>query len=150
MAYVHGMSKTRIYRIWKHIKERTDSPACKEYPHYGGRGIIMCPAWRKSFGLFLTDVGVGSSHLEIDRIDNNGPYCPFNVRWADHFQQANNARSNRKIEFRGQVHGICEWSRILGIPRTTLRARLDRLGWPVELTFSTPRRLHGVGPFNMT
>lgn len=135
----HGMTQTRTYRIWHHIKERCFSTKCKEYRFYGGRGITMCPSWVNSFQSFLRDVGEAPTDREIDRIDNDGPYCPFNVRWATSIEQANNMRSNHKFTFNGETHGICEWSRILGVPRTTLRARLLRLGWTVEKAFGTER-----------
>ena len=41
--YKHGMKNTRIYSVWKGIKYRCNTHTCKNYEHYGGRGIKICP-----------------------------------------------------------------------------------------------------------
>lgn len=92
----------------------------------------MCDEWKSSFVSFK-NWAISSGYkegLSIDRIDVNKGYCPENCRWTDVFGQANNKRSNRKIEYNGEVHTISEWSRILGIGKVTLRQRLN-LGWSV-------------------
>jgi len=38
----HGMRNTRIYNIWKGIKQRCLNPNSTRYPRYGGRGIFIC------------------------------------------------------------------------------------------------------------
>lgn len=35
----HGDTHARLYRIYRHILERCNSPSCKEYKWYGARGI---------------------------------------------------------------------------------------------------------------
>lgn len=88
----HGMSETRVYRIWKDMRNRCHYEKYPERHLYGGRGIEVCERWRWSFENFLADMGVPADHLSIDRIDVNGNYEPGNCRWATALEQSQNKR----------------------------------------------------------
>lgn len=100
----HGMSNTRIYRIYSHILSRCNNPNVPHYFRYGGKGIKVCERWEESFENFYEDMKEGySDELSIDRIDGTKGYCKENCRWADAKLQARNRSSTlldeEKVEF---------------------------------------------------
>lgn len=48
------------------------------------------------------------------------------------------ANNERRIRFRGITHNIAEWGRITGFGRWCIYQRLDKLGWSIERTLTTP------------
>jgi hypothetical protein len=121
------------------MKKRCYNPKASNYKDYGGRGITICPRWRESFVAFLEDMGPRPSDKHsIDRIDNNGPYCPENCRWATLQQQRNNRRPVTNITFQGETLSLLQWARRLNMNYDTLRYRIKRKNWPVEIAMTTP------------
>ena len=90
----HELRSTRLYRIWGHIKDRTLNPKNKDYNDYGGRGISVCGEWKNDFMSFYNWAMLNgySDELSIDRIDNDGNYCPENCRWTTQIIQSRNKR----------------------------------------------------------
>ena len=93
----HNMSRTPEYHSWFGMKQRCLNPNNKKYPIYGGRGIKVCQRWLDDFMNFYNDMGPKpGKNYSIDRIDNNGDYCPENCHWASPDEQMQN-RSITKL-----------------------------------------------------
>lgn len=124
----HGLSRERIYPVWKSMKARCNNPNSFAYKNYGERGISVCDEWNNDFQAFYDwaiDNGYDPS-LSIDRINNDGDYSPDNCKWSTPFEQANNRRLCRFIEYNGETHNIAQWSRLFGIPYKALYERVNR------------------------
>jgi hypothetical protein len=128
------------YLAWSNMISRCENPKHKSFPGYGGRGISVCGQWRKSFAKFLADMGARpSTDHSLDRIDNNGNYCPENCRWATRRQQHRNKRNNRILTHDGRSLSVPEWAEKIGVSKVTIALRLLR-GWPTEKILTTPPR----------
>lgn len=128
--YEKGTTKSFLYSTWNGMRQRCNNPNSSSYRRYGGRGISVCKEWNDNFLAFekWAKENGAKKELTIDRIDNDGNYCPENCRWVDAIAQANNKRSNRVLEYNGESHTIMEWSRITGVQEGTIRSRLDKYG----------------------
>lgn len=125
----HGMSSKKIYMIWRGMLNRCNNKNQKYYHRYGGRGISVCERWH-NFDKFYADMGERPKGKSLDRIDNDGDYCPDNCRWVSQRTQTRNTSKNIVIEFNGEKRCLADWSERLGIKYGTLWSRLNR-GWDV-------------------
>lgn len=90
----HKMSTTKLYRKWRSIKARCFVESNKSYKDYGGRGITVCMSWLK-FENFR-DWAFKSGYKEglfIERVNNDGDYCPENCEWTTNAEQQRNKRN---------------------------------------------------------
>lgn len=132
------MYGTRLYRTWANMKQRCLNETRPDYKNYGGRGIKVFAEWYEFENFYRWAMSSGcDDNLTLDRIDPNGDYCPSNCRWVSLKKQEKNRTNNVLITLNGETHTRQEWSEITGIKYTTIRNRIDNLGWPVEKALMT-------------
>ena len=137
-ATTHGLTKTRIYKIWRGMIDRCYFSSHKFYKNYGGRGICMCDEWHYDFQSFY-DWAYANGYEEnaprgkctIDRIDNNGNYCPENCRFISNKEQLNNTTVVKKFLYNNKIMTLNELSKISGLSKMCIYKRLAR-GWTLE------------------
>ncbi|MFA5398120.1 MAG: hypothetical protein WC346_19060 [Methanogenium sp.] len=134
----HGLSNTKLYVVFKAMKQRCYNLNCKNYSEYGSRGIKIFEEWLNDYTKFH-DWALNNGYKEglyIDRINNNGNYEPSNCRWISNKKNTNNTRKNNHILYKNKTYTIQEFSEFCKISRTTLVSRL-KLGWNLEKIVNT-------------
>lgn len=125
------------YMIWRAMKSRCCDPASEAWADYGGRGIVVCERWLKSFDHFCADMGDRPSlGHSIDRIDNDGNYEPGNCRWATDAEQARNRRNSILLTHNGATKTLAAWADEMGVSYYTLYLRIFRKGLPVDVAMA--------------
>ena len=122
-----------------------------EYKRYGARGIEMCEEWKDSYAAFREwAMSTGYNPLAkrgectIERVDNDGNYCPENCIWTNLKRQANNKSNNHYLNVLGEIITTAEASEKYGIPYKRLMNRLNR-GWSDEDAVLTGKRVNQWG-----
>lgn len=142
----HGKTHTNLYRTWSSMKSRCSDESNASYQDYGARGIVVCDRWLgvDGFANFRADVGEKPTpNHSLDRIDNDGPYSPDNVRWATIYQQCNNRRSSRLVTVGGETMTVVQWSEKTGVPAMLIYQRLNS-GWDEATAVTTAPLRKGV------
>ncbi len=139
----HGLSNHPLYAVYQDMKTRCYSPAHIGYENYGGRGICICEEWLDdifSFRAWAMSNGYEKG-LQIDRIDNDGNYCPENCRFVTKDENNVNTRRNVYIECWGERKTITDWSKDVRcvVNFSTLNGRRKIMKWDFEKAMTTPK-----------
>ena len=130
------------YGPWCDMKRRCHDPKRRNFKDYGGRGIMVCDKWRKSFRDFLTDMGSRPSlKHSIDRIDNDGNYEPGNCRWATREEQGLNTSRNLVITAFGRTGPLGSFVAAHGGNDLAYKRAWERIvkrGWDAERALTAP------------
>ena len=111
----------KLVHLCSTIKTRCNNPRRHNYKNYGGRGIKVCRAWKKSKNFVKWALAHGYREgLQIDRIDNNKGYSPTNCRFVTNRENANNRRNSIRINVNGDIYTIVELSKKYRVSEFTL------------------------------
>lgn len=124
-----------VYYVWTAMKDRCYNRNNRQYPDYGGRGIVVCDRWLSSYHDFAADMGERPQNHSIDRIDNDGNYEPGNCRWADKSTQQRNRRVAVFVEIEGQTYRAIELAERFGLKTDTIVARAAKGMTYADVTF---------------
>lgn len=133
----HGKTESRLYGVWKGVKQRCNDPNHAHYDRYGGRGIMLCREWY-DFGVFY-DWAVQNGYDEtaergkctIDRIDNNEGYSPENCRFVSMKEQYRN---------RDIPKTAAEYARERGLTPGAVHQRMGKRGMSLKEALEAPLR----------
>lgn len=130
------LTRTPEYTAWSSMRERCLCTTHRSYHRYGGRGITVCLRWRRSYALFLKDMGRRPTPAHsLDRLDNNRGYSKANCRWATKTEQSRNCHTNVRLTLDGQTMCIKEWSKLVTVKLCTIYYRIAH-GWSVRAALS--------------
>ncbi|MFA6778134.1 MAG: hypothetical protein WCR80_06875 [Bacilli bacterium] len=120
----NGESTTRLYRIWADMKTRCNNDKHKQARDYKGRNIKIYKDWYdfSSFKEWALNNGY-LENLTLERIDNDGNYCPDNCTWASRQEQALNRRDNIYVNVKMVLAEVC---RVYSLPYESTRKRLKK------------------------
>lgn len=85
-----------FYNTWQNMKARCLNKNNPKYPRYGGRGIKIYEPWLniEVFSEWALNNG-WEQGCTLDRIDNNGNYCPENCRWVSMSENSRKKRTTK-------------------------------------------------------
>lgn len=142
-AEKHGLSHTRLHRIWHSMYCRCNYKSTNGYKNYGGRRITVCNEWIGIEGFvrfynWAIENGYKDG-LTLDRINLNGNYEPSNCKWSTPKEQSNHRRNSRYITFNNETKTAKQWCDLYKISQTTFNDRLNR-GWTIEQALTIPTK----------
>lgn len=142
---IHGHKRfgreSKHYARWRNMHRRCSNPTHRQYPSYGGRGIYVDERWQE-FKNFLEDMGECPEGYSLERIDNNGPYAPWNCRWATKGEQVRNTRRTIMVEVNGQRMVLKDACSCLGLKYNTIHNRIQRHGIEPQVALTLPLHKH--------
>lgn len=99
----HGKSYSRLYLVYKAMKNRCYNKNVKKYKNYGALGVSVCSEWKNDFVSFYNwavkngyDENAKFGDCTLDRINVYGNYCPENCRWISNKEQQKNKRKKNE------------------------------------------------------
>ncbi len=123
----------RAKRAWRVMKRRCLEQGFKDWPRYGGAGILIAPQWVENFAQFLADVGLPpTTEHWLGRLDTSAHYVPGNVIWTLHAPQMSRRQFCRKVIVKGNAITPAQAARDPGQPTRNTVIRRWESGFSLE------------------
>lgn len=108
----HGLTKHSLYNRYKAMVNRCYNEKNNSYVNYGGRGICVCDEWYNNFLNYFNWCmdNKWEDGLVVDRINNDGNYCPENCRLVTPYENNKNKPSVIQITAFGETKTANEWA----------------------------------------
>lgn len=135
----HNQTNTRLYRTWRHMKDRCFYPKSDRYKNYGARGITVCNEWLNFENFYNWAINNGyKENLTLERRNNNGNYEPKNCCWILMKEQAKNKQNSKKYTYKNETKILSDWIRFFNTTEGKIRYRIKN--WGVDKAFRTLER----------
>lgn len=140
----HGGSNDLLYSTHWDMMARCYNPDFISYPYYGGKGIKVCDEWHICTNFYKWAYANGyEPGLTLERLDNEGDYCPENCCWTTWEQQQNHKTNNHILTINGKTQTLTQHLKdpeinIYNLCESTVSARINEYRWTHEEAFSTP------------
>lgn len=120
----HGFSAShpKLFLVWETMRNRCNNTHREKYKDYGARGIKVCDEWNDSAQKFC-EWALANGYeegLQIDRINNDGDYCPENCRWVTPKENSRNRRNTKYLTLNGITKCVSEWCETIPISPYTI------------------------------
>lgn len=133
----HGLSKHKVYNVWRGMINRCELPNHISYSNYGGKGISVSKEWH-DFETFIKDMGLPpEGRFDIDRIDNSKGYQKGNCRWITRKGNSRNTSKTVMVEWENTKQPLITLGERYGINYKCLHKRI-RSGWSIEDALLVP------------
>lgn len=140
----HNLSKTPLYEVWRGMKQRCYYPKAPMYYLYGGNGVVVCDEWLNDFKCFY-DWAIANGwekglHLDKDKLSPFPTGKIYSPKFCCFLTPKENSRIREnviRLEYKGEIRTLVEWSEILGLNFKRLRNRYFS-GWETERILETP------------
>lgn len=110
-----------LYGTWSTMIHRCEDSKRTKYRDYGERGIKVCKEWHNpnTFIDWAENNGYAPG-LQLDRINNNGDYCPNNCRWVTPKENSRNRRNTVLLTIHGKTKCVAEWCELYDVSPYTV------------------------------
>ena len=107
-------TKSKLYKMYQHMKGRCYCETDNKYKNYGKRGITICKEWLEDYTNFLKwSIENGYKEgLSIERIDVNGNYEPNNCKFISVSEQTRNKTTSHYYKYNNKVYSLKELTTI--------------------------------------
>jgi hypothetical protein len=136
----------RLAQVHQSMKRRCFDTNSSSYTNYGGRGITISTDWLHLPNFVMWALQNGSKKgLQLDRIDNDGPYssenCEFVTAVVNMNNRRNSTRGRRSNEAFGESKSLKDWAKDsrCKVKFSTLNDRVSTLKWNLEKAITTPK-----------